>query len=531
RRKLVDDLDEIKTECDAVVGHLEDVSGVISDYQGQLDQALSDIKAKLPHSEIGWPLSMIMFRVKDKEEQKMVTDAVAQAKEIRGAFDTAMEPYKTKFDKGKFTTIASRWESIAVNGGDAFDMPPEADGTYVMTVDGRTVVNTGSGDDDVSVKKDPDTGETIVTVNGQEYRYPAGTPITIRGGEGNDTISVPEGTDVDVTMLGGDGDDEVQGRGGNETVVGGSGDDKLRGGDGNDYLSGGSGDDYAEGQGGSDNISGAAGNDTIYGLGDNNTITGGEGDDYVEGGKGDDDIHGGTGNDVLSGGKGDDDIHTGGGNNTVYAGQGDDDIVGGTGDNKAYAESGDDTTGIDNVVRVEIEDPPDWIKIEGSPEFIERMQADLDMYSSSPNGQQMFDGLSDNRDPNGWGGEHSLTIREYYGENGKAYSGDESFWGNKDSSIEINPDFHLDHDGGRPSVVMYHELAHVYSFWNGNFDGSDVPGVPGTAKGEHTAVGLPQDGSTFDSNDPRANVDPDQPWELTENGLREEMGYEYRERY
>lgn len=546
RRKVVDDLDAIKDEAGDVASNLEEISGLAADYQGQLDTALSTIKGKLPNTVL---FGMVAFRVEDDTEKQLVLDAVAESGEIRDAYNSALSPYKSKFDSDPFTAIQQRWANVAVNGGETFDLPPEADGTMVMWVDGTAVIHTGPGDDDVTVHT-ADDGRTIVEINGVEYSYSADTPITIRTGEGDDTITVDEGADVDLVMSGGAGNDRLIGGGGDDVMLGGSGKDDMLGGDGDDYISGGAGIDYIEGQGGSDRIFGGAGDDTLYGLGENNRIVGGEGDDYIEGGKGDDVIDAGAGDDVISGGRGDDDIRTGGGDNVVYAGQGDDEVQGGSGATTAYAESGDSLNGVDNPIRVEIEDPPSWIEIEGSPEFIERTQADLDMYSASPTGQQMFDGLSENRDPSRWPGEHTLTIRELEndtanfrpnhpsspgdadpGENGTASRGDESVFGNRDSAIEYNPSFTFDSQNGRPSVVLYHELAHVYSYWNGHVDDNTVPGQTSPNISEHQATGLPTDGTAFDPNDPRANLDPDHPFELTENGLREEMGLPYRQRY
>jgi RTX calcium-binding nonapeptide repeat (4 copies) len=81
-------------------------------------------------------------------------------------------------------------------------------------------VNTGAGDDTVTL------GRTVPV------------PATIRGGEGNDVLTGGAGPDK---LIGGPGDDELNGRGGNDLLIGGSGNDTLIGGPGDDILRGGSG--------------------------------------------------------------------------------------------------------------------------------------------------------------------------------------------------------------------------------------------------------------------------------------------------
>jgi hypothetical protein len=90
-------------------------------------------------------------------------------------------------------------------------------------------VNAGTGDDSVVV-----SSEVLI-------------PVTMRGGQGADTLVGGGGPDK---LIGSEGNDRLVGRGGddlifggpgNDSIYGGSGEDVLRGGPGNDVLSGGSG--------------------------------------------------------------------------------------------------------------------------------------------------------------------------------------------------------------------------------------------------------------------------------------------------
>jgi hypothetical protein len=539
-RKLVDDLDAVKTQADAVARHVDGIAGLVTTYQDSLDQARSTIMRSVP-SYLG--ADEVIFSPADEAQVAAVNAAVSEAGQIRAEFDNALAGYPDKFDTSEWTAMSSRWASIVTGSADPFELPPEADGTSVLWIDGEVVVNTGTGDDDVNVTVDPDTGEIIVDVNGVENRYPPGTPITIRSGEGEDVIEVGEGVDVDLVLLGGEGNDRLRGGGGGETMLGGRGRDDLFGRTGNDYLSGGSDIDYVEGQGGSDRISGGHGNDTLYGLGSDNYLAGGEGDDYVEGGKGNDTADGGAGNDVISGGRGDDTVRGGAGDDVVYAGHGRDTIDGGSGADDAYRQDEDEATNSGSIT-VEVTSDAGFINIDGSDEFVERVEADLDMYRASPTGQQMLAELEDMRDPSRWPGQHSLTIKELEndpnyrpndrmdpGENGKANRGGESVFGNRDSRIEYNPSFTFDSQQGRPSVVLYHEMAHVYSYWNGNVDDDLIVGGPddGIKNAERQAVGLPYDHDGDSSTPDR--IDPEQPLQYTENGLRDEMELPTRDSY
>jgi hypothetical protein len=179
--------------------------------------------------------------------------------------------------------------------------------------------------------------------------------------------------------------------------------------------------------------------------------------------------------------------------------------------------------------------------VEGSPEFRERVEADLEMMGSSPRGQEMLAALQKGHEDTegGWWLWHhdgdSLTIREY---NNPADPNNSTASTDGHHNV-INYNTHIEHltmgNGntveGPPSTVLYHEMAHVYDYMNdslapGTHQGPDNPGVPNK---EREAAGLPID----EDNDPRT---PDQiysrhPYELTENGLREEMGAPHRDAY
>lgn len=129
-------------------------------------------------------------------------------------------------------------------------------------------------------------------------------------GAGNDEIRGGEDTDV---ILGGGGDDFLLGGGngfqefdflvggdGNDTVDGEAGDDIVFGGPGDDELRGGTGNDHLESEGGDDRFFGEAGDDRIFGGAGNDSLFGGSGNDELFGEGADDLLDGGTGQNVIT---------------------------------------------------------------------------------------------------------------------------------------------------------------------------------------------------------------------------------------
>lgn len=536
RKTLLTDLDKARDLADKAASATARIAGTVRIAQGHLDQSWATV-AHIPHQ--GSPSGDIRFEPDTPEDSKLVSDAIARASEIRTGLDRDLNADRqvlvdtTAAWRGLSTSMAA----IAESGQDPFHLPADVDSVGMITVDGKTYINTGSGDDVVTVGINPLTGRQVVTVNGQMYDVPPGNEIVIRAGEGNDEINVPQGTNVNLSLLGGRGQDKLHGGAGEDRILGGQDGDKIFAGEGNDQVSGGTGRDYIDGQGGNDLATGAGGDDTVYGLGGNDRLAGGSGRDYLEGADGDDVLVGGADADILSGGDDNDRIHGGAGGDVTYAGRGNDTTYGGSGEDTSNDESGDNSDS-ENHVTVEIKEVPDWIKIEGSPEFVARTRADLEMLAASPTGQQMLANFQENHDDSGFlgMGKEGLTITEFVGDNNKAFDG--PLGGNR---IEYNPSRDVS-TGDRPPVVgLYHEMAHVYDYMNGTFEDDVYDGDDGVDRnnsgdpeddikvGERQAVGLPIDHD--DNPDTPEIVDPDHPSVYTENGLREEFHWDPREHY
>lgn len=534
RKELVSGLDQAGEVAATLSSTLSMVAGSVGVAQGRLHQEWAKVAA-VPHT--GDTSGALTFQPDDEQQQAKVEAALAAAAAIRQELDgtLAKDASTIRAATATWRSIAQRWQAIAANGADPFPLPTEGDGTGVITDGDRTIVNTGAGDDTVVVRTDPFTGDTLVTVNGQAYRIPEGQEVVVRGGGGNDTISVSGAADLDLTIAGGGGVDQIHGGAGDDTILGLDGDDEIDSGGGSDRVSGGADRDYLDGQGGDDTVLGGAGDDTLYGLDGDDVLAGGEGQDVHEGGTGDDTLLGGAGDDVLSGGQDDDTIRGESGDDVSYAGRGDDTTYGGTGTDTSHAESGDTDHDVEQRVTVEIPDTTYFLNIEGSPEFVARVEADIEMLRSSPAGQEMLANLQHNHDDSGFLGfnKDTLTIREY-SDPSDPYNSTASHDGSGNSQIHYMPRIDTI-DGAPPSVVLYHEMAHVYDYMNGTFISDEYVGDdPVDANrdirvGERQATGLPIDHD--DNDDTPEQIDPDHPYEYTENGLRREMGLPNRDHY
>jgi hypothetical protein len=402
----------------------------------------------------------------------------------------------------------------------------------------QLVFTTGSADDKVQVARNSD-GSLDVSVNGESYKVEMAQDqaLTLRTGGGNDTIDVASDVKVNIIVDAGDGDDAITTGAGNDIVDGGAGNDTIKTGAGSDDVFGNSG---------VDTIDAGEGNDVVYGGDGDDVLAGGVGDDYVEGGAGNDRIDGGAGHDMLSGGVGDDTIEGGAGDDVVYNGQGKDTVTNSGGRDTIYAQTATDKASAaqgasNNVVNVDLTGTPGskGLKIEGSPEFVQRVSADIEMLRSSPTGRQML-AEYDKAAANG----NTVTIRELQNEdNGftQSQGGELSSRGKpsagSDATIVYNPSFHMDAFPA-PVGVLYHEMSHAYNavtgtFQPGTYSGPDAQdrnaGVPNA---ERQAVGLDNTGVPYDfdgkSSTPKTTANPNA---LSENGLREELGLALRMHY
>ncbi|MDO5297572.1 MAG: M91 family zinc metallopeptidase [bacterium] len=427
----------------------------------------------------------------------------------------------------------------------------------VSDEDLRLALGTDSSDT-ISVTSGGEDGSIIVNVNGKETRYTAeeAERLIIDGGDGSDTINVAEDVTANLHIAGGHGNDEITGGAGNDVIYGGAGNDRIvdnygsnriDGGAGNDVLIahgqdrdgvtahkntiiGGTGNDYIEGGDGDDYLSGGDGYDVIYGLSGNDVMFGGDGKDYIDGGLGDDRLYGGAGEDDLVGGKGDD---------RLYGGAGDDVLIGASGSDKVYGQGGADKViaGTEDLVHTDDDDleiewretveVPENFSAQGDRFEKERIESDFEFLASTANGQMMFEEIAKTG--------HDVSVQATSeGSSCQSYSGNDKRGVGSDSIINYNLT-KISLAGSTawrdraPVVSMFHEMCHSYNAAIGNMNknyydqstgGKVADKASGSAKGvEWQAVGL---------DNPNVEANPEL---LTENSLRALLGFERRERY
>lgn len=203
-------------------------------------------------------------------------------------------------------------------------------------------------------------GATVIATDGIQHIFGNVGEDTLVGGAGDDIIQGSDGADFfegnggNDTMIGGAGEDEFYGGTGNDvlqgedghdllfgdagddTLIGGAGDDILMGGEGNDGISAGAGDDLLTGDAGDDALMAGDGNDVLDGGAGNDVLEGEAGDDALMGGSGQDSLHGGAGSDVISAGADNDQAFGGDGNDTIYGEEGIDNLQGELGNDTIY---------------------------------------------------------------------------------------------------------------------------------------------------------------------------------------------------
>jgi WXG100 family type VII secretion target len=271
-RGVTDLLQGAEEVAAALSAAADDIAGT----QHALDGSLARV-----HVPTGQTGRSITFQVRDADDVERVNVAVAEAGKLRAALDTELRRHRAAITTAgaDVRSIAGSWRDIAAGNDDGWRLPAEARGTSWIYDAKSVVLNTGPGDDKVTVSVDPVTGEQIVTVNGVATTFPAGYAVTVRGGEGNDTVDVAPGTRVRFTLLGGEGDD---------TLRGGEGGDRMLGLDGRDHL---------EGRGGNDVITAGASRAVSPGDDQTEPVT-----ETIDGGAGDDRLLGGLGADRIAGG-------------------------------------------------------------------------------------------------------------------------------------------------------------------------------------------------------------------------------------
>jgi len=199
-----------------------------------------------------------------------------------------------------------------ITGGAGNDLLDGGEGNDVMTGGaGNDTYIIDSGGDTV-FEDDNEAGgqDTIVSSIDFTLEDQSGVEV-VQAADGEDPINLT-GSELEGNILiGNDGANDLDGRGGNDTLNGGAGIDRLFGGEGDDNLDGGADDDL---------LIGGDGNDVMNGGADNDVLRGGDGSDELIGGDGNDTLNGGLideNGEVIGDGAADT-LHAGAGDDVYY---------------------------------------------------------------------------------------------------------------------------------------------------------------------------------------------------------------------
>src|SRR6266540_2899117 len=204
------------------------------------------------------------------------------------------------------------------------------------------------------------------------------------------------------------------------------------------------------------------------------------------------------------------------------------------GSDTAHLTRGDRHTNVEAVRTVQVTELDSPIRVEGTAAFVERVRADLRLLQASPIGQRMLAELDR--------GDTIVIVEDE--STSASWTALDLPGGRRFTvfTVAYNTMRGVSADRSPPIIGLFHELAHVYDFLNQtgasgvHQDPNDpdwVTGEDGTPAGaandERAAVGLPID-HDGDPTTPH-RIDPDHPYELTENALRDEMAIPPRRRY
>ena len=254
-------------------------------------------------------------------------------------------------EDGNDTLIGNGGADVLVGGAGADDMRGGDGDDELVGGAGNDTMDGGLGFDLVRYRDD--TAGVNVNLQAQQATDGYGNTDTLI------SIERAHGSDLNDTLLGDGGNNELSGFAGDDTLTGNGGNDTLLGGAGNDTLHGGDGDDEIWGQAGNDSIDGGAGADLVRyrdaasgitvslsagtaqdGAGGTDTLFSIE---NVHGSEFGDSLSGSALGNELSGFSGNDTIDGLAGNDTLLGGGGADILRGGDGDDRLWGEAGNDT--------------------------------------------------------------------------------------------------------------------------------------------------------------------------------------------
>jgi len=204
-------------------------------------------------------------------------------------------------------TAAVNLGSATITGFEVIDVNTYTVGIDADVVSGQSVVIDSGASGILQVRDALETVDLSLLTFSSSTTAATNVDVANRATMGTAASMNVTGSSVKDTIVLGNGTNNTNGAGGNDTITGGSGVDTIFGGSGDDRINTGDGTtNYVSGDAGADSILGGTGRDELLGGADNDTLIGGSGNDTLNGGDGADSISGGDGADTLTGGAGND---------------------------------------------------------------------------------------------------------------------------------------------------------------------------------------------------------------------------------
>lgn len=415
-------------------------------------------------------------------------------------------------------------------------------------------------------------GQVNARINGKLYELPItrgdiDQTLVINSLGGDDNISIDPDINVAVEVHAGDGNDHISAGGGITKVFAGKGNDVVLMGSGNGVAFGEDGDDLMFAGTGNAMMSGGKGRDKL------SASQGPEGRMlYLSGDEGDDELRAGDGKVILNGGLGNDKL-VGFRRTTIYTGNGEDTVHSGDSGDLIYAKKTDSINNHKGAKVTEVR-PSDagkrGFKIEGSPDFISRIENKIEELRGSPTGQKLLEEMDRLADKIG---SPVLIRKPFEVFQNDAYWFDSEFVetyedGKEDEDEDHQPKYgyikdgvpgtpasravitiesseYEDTQGLSPLLTLFHEMIHAYNGATGTkIPGQqpkmDADGNPVVYDGkprrdrftELQAIGIPNSGEPFDfDNDPTTPPTTMNPYPFYENALRRELGVPIRKQH
>ena len=202
RTRVLDLAGTVSTVADAIAGTLEAAVGALTSGQAHLDDSWLRLTRAVPGLRgFGFPVEVLALSATAGPAGDAVRAAIAEAHDIRDHVDGRLSGYATELGRHRLRLQAAmRTLALYVT---PWLRPDELSSPGAILIDGdRIIVNGTGGADIINVRTDPDTDDLLVDVNGVVSRFPPGVKLVVRGGDGDDRITLDTPTRLAVDLYG-----------------------------------------------------------------------------------------------------------------------------------------------------------------------------------------------------------------------------------------------------------------------------------------------------------------------------------------